>query len=72
MSAAHVASVTSLHVDGLLEPDGGTEIDRPRAEQAVGELLLALGRDIGEDGLRTRRGAWPPPSLSCSRTSPCR
>ena len=52
MSAAHGASVTALHVDGLLEPDARSEIDLPRAEQAVRELLVALGRDVGEDGLR--------------------
>ena len=53
MSAAHVAPVTPLHVDGRLER--GAEypgIDRARAERAVRDLLVALGRDVGEDGLR--------------------
>ena len=53
MSAAHVAQVTPLHVDGRLER--GAEhprIDRGGAERAVRDLLVALGRDIGEDGLR--------------------
>jgi GTP cyclohydrolase IA len=53
MSAAHVAPVAPLHVDGRLER--GIEhpgIDRVRAERAVRDLLLALGRDIGDEGLR--------------------
>lgn len=53
MSAAHVAQVTPLHVDGRLER--GAEhpgIDRARAERAVRDLLLALGRDVSDDGLR--------------------
>jgi GTP cyclohydrolase IA len=53
MSAAHVAPVAPLHVDGRLAR--GAEhpgIDRPRAERAVRDLLLALGRDIGDEGLR--------------------
>jgi GTP cyclohydrolase I len=47
-----VASVTALHVDPLLEREAAGTIDRPRAEQAVRDLLAALGRDVGEDGLR--------------------
>jgi GTP cyclohydrolase IA len=47
-----VATVTELHVDGRLERGERSEIDRPRAEQAVRDLLHALGRDVGEDGLR--------------------
>jgi GTP cyclohydrolase I len=53
MSAARVAQVTPLHVDGRLER--GAEhpgIDRPGAERAVRDLLVALGRDVGDDGLR--------------------
>ena len=53
MSAAHVAPVTALHVDARLER--GAEhpgIDRVAAERAVRDLLVALGRDVGEDGLR--------------------
>jgi GTP cyclohydrolase IA len=53
MSAAHVAQVTPLHVDGRIERgDEHPAIDRPRAEQAVRDLLAALGRDVGEEGLR--------------------
>jgi GTP cyclohydrolase IA len=53
MSAAHVAPVAPLHVDGRLEHGSGHPgIDRPRAERAVRDLLLALGRDIGDEGLR--------------------
>ena len=53
MSVAHVAQVTPLHVDGRLEC--GAEqpgIDRVGAERAVRDLLVALGRDVGEEGLR--------------------
>ena len=53
MSAAHVAQVTPLHVDGRLER--GAEhpgIDRAGAERAVRDLLVALGRDVAEEGLR--------------------
>jgi GTP cyclohydrolase I len=53
MSAAHVAQVTPLHVDGRLERAVEYPgVDRARAEQAVRELLLALGRDITDEGLR--------------------
>jgi GTP cyclohydrolase IA len=53
MSAAQVAQVTPLHVDGRLERgDEHAGIDRPRAERAVRDLLVALGRDLGDDGLR--------------------
>ena len=52
MTAAHVASVTTLHVDGLVERDEQTAIDRAGVEQAVHDLLVALGRDVGEEGLR--------------------
>ena len=53
MSAAHVAHVTPLHVDSRLERGAGHRgIDRPRAEQAVRDLLVALGRDVSQEGLR--------------------
>ena len=53
MSAAHVAPVAPLHVDGRLERGAGHPgIDRGRAERAIRDLLLALGRDIGDVGLR--------------------
>lgn len=53
MNAPHAAQVMPLHVDGRL--DRGDEhpgIDRARAEQAVRDLLLALGRDVADEGLR--------------------
>ena len=53
MSAGRVARVTALHVDGRLER--GAErpgVDRVGAERAVCDLLVALGRDVGEEGLR--------------------
>ena len=50
--SGHVASVTALHVDGRLERVEAADIDRARAEQAVRDLLAALGRDVGDDGLR--------------------
>ena len=52
MSAAHIARVPPLHVDGRLERDEDSGIDRPAAERAVRDLLVALGRDTGEEGLR--------------------
>lgn len=39
-------------VDGLLEPPEQATVSRARAERAVRELLVALGRDVGEEGLR--------------------
>jgi GTP cyclohydrolase I len=58
MSGAHVAQVTPLHVDGRLER--GAEhpgIDRAGAEQVVRDLLVALGREMSQEGLRETRGA---------------
>jgi len=53
MSAAHGAKVMALHVDGRLERgDEQLGIDPARAEQAVRDLLVALGRDAGAEGLR--------------------
>ena len=53
MNAPHVAQVTPLHVDERLERgDEHPGIDRARAEQAVRDLLLALGRDVADEGLR--------------------
>ena len=51
-AATQLARVTPLHVDGLLERDPRTGIDRAAAEQAVCDLLAALGRDATEEGLR--------------------
>jgi GTP cyclohydrolase I len=36
---------------GLAGPDAPPEIDRDAAERAVQDLLVALGRDVGEPGL---------------------
>jgi GTP cyclohydrolase I len=52
LSAAHIAQVAPLHVDGRLERDADSNVDRPAAEQAVSDLLVALGRDPGDEGLR--------------------
>lgn len=47
-----VARVTALHADGLLRRDERPAIDRPAAERAVADLLVALGHDLTEHGLR--------------------
>jgi GTP cyclohydrolase I len=46
-----LASVSPLHPDGLLSGER-PEIDLAAAERAIGDLLVALGRDPAEDGLR--------------------
>ena len=48
----HVAPVAALHSVGVVERDGQPAIDRDAAERAVRDLLVALGRDVGEPGLR--------------------
>lgn len=54
MSAAShgTAAIAALHPARLVAHDGQPAIDRPAAEQAVRDLLAALGRDTGEPGLR--------------------
>ena len=47
-----VARVTALHGDGLLRRDERPAIDAAAAERAVADLLVALGRDVTEHGLR--------------------
>jgi GTP cyclohydrolase IA len=37
--------------DGVLQRNDGPGIDRPRAEEAVRDLLVALGRDLTDHGL---------------------
>jgi GTP cyclohydrolase I len=49
---ADLARVTALHADGVLRRGGASSIDLSRAEQAVRDLLVALGRDVGDPGLR--------------------
>jgi GTP cyclohydrolase I len=46
------AAVASLHPAGLVERAERTSIDHAAAERAVRDLLVALGRDVGEPGLR--------------------
>jgi GTP cyclohydrolase IA len=46
------AAVAALHPVGLVERDGQSTINRDAAERAVRDLLRALGRDVGEPGLR--------------------
>jgi GTP cyclohydrolase I len=46
------ARVAALHADAVLERDDPQGIDLPGAERAVRDLLLALGRDVREAGLR--------------------
>jgi GTP cyclohydrolase I len=47
-----IASVTALYDDGVLQRADLSDIDLPAAEQAVRDLLLALGRDLHDPGLR--------------------
>jgi GTP cyclohydrolase I len=46
------ARVRALHVDGVLRRADPSGIDLPAAEQAVCDLLRALGRDTHEPGRR--------------------
>ncbi len=46
------ARVVALDDDGLLQCDERPRIDREAAEQAVRDLLVALGRDVSDEGLR--------------------
>jgi GTP cyclohydrolase I len=46
------ATVAALHPAGLVDRDGRPTIDELAAERAVRDLLVALGRDVGEPGLR--------------------
>ncbi len=46
------ARVRALHVDGVLQCADPSGINLPAAEQAVRDLLRALGRDTHEPGLR--------------------
>jgi GTP cyclohydrolase IA len=47
-----MARVTALHIDGVLQRADASGIDLPAAERAVRDLLVALGRDTHEPGLR--------------------
>jgi GTP cyclohydrolase I len=49
---ADMARVTALPADGVLRRGDASDIDLARAEQAVSDLLVALGRDVGDPGLR--------------------
>jgi GTP cyclohydrolase I len=54
MSTSHsaLAPVAALHDDGVLHRPAPAAIDVPAAERAIRDLLLALGRDVREPGLR--------------------
>jgi GTP cyclohydrolase I len=54
MSTSHsaLAPVAALHDDGVLHRPAPPAIDVPAAERAIRDLLLALGRDVREPGLR--------------------
>jgi GTP cyclohydrolase I len=47
-----LARVAALHAHDVLQRDDPSDIDQPAAEQAVRDLLLALGRDVRDPGLR--------------------
>lgn len=47
-----MARVAALHADAVLQRADPSGIDLPGAEQAIGDLLRALGRDNREPGLR--------------------
>ncbi|MDT7713250.1 MAG: cyclohydrolase [Pseudonocardiales bacterium] len=48
---AGTARLVALHDDGRLEHDEPPAVDLAGAELAVRDLLLSLGRDVGEPGL---------------------
>jgi GTP cyclohydrolase I len=50
--ASGATAVAGLHAVGPGDRDGRPAIDRPAAERAVRDLLVALGRDVTDDGLR--------------------
>jgi GTP cyclohydrolase I len=53
LSALHGASAADeLHPARLVEPAAIPSIDRDAAERAIHDLLVALGRDLREPGLR--------------------
>ena len=47
-----LARVAALHADGVAHNAGAADIDLAGAERAVRELLVALGRDVRDPGLR--------------------
>ena len=47
-----IARLAALHTDSVLAHADPPGIDLPATEQAVRDLLLALGRDVREPGLR--------------------
>jgi GTP cyclohydrolase I len=49
---SRIATVTALHDDGVAQRADLSRIDLPAAERAVRDLLLALGRDLHDPGLR--------------------
>jgi GTP cyclohydrolase I len=51
-SPSALAPVAALHDDGVLHRPAPPAIDVPAAERAIRDLLLALGRDVREPGLR--------------------
>jgi GTP cyclohydrolase IA len=51
-SSSGAAAVATLHPAGIVDPDARPAIDRDAARRAVRDLLVALGRDVGEPGLR--------------------
>ncbi|HEX8159442.1 MAG TPA: GTP cyclohydrolase I FolE [Solirubrobacteraceae bacterium] len=50
--ASGAAAIAALHPGGLVERHDPPAIDRDATEQAVRDLLMALGRDIRDPGLR--------------------
>ena len=49
---SRLARVAALHADDRLRRDERPRIDVEAAERAVHDLLVALGRDVSDDGLR--------------------
>jgi GTP cyclohydrolase I len=49
---SQLAPVTALHPDGRLQRSHASDIDLRAAERAVRDLLVALGRDVADEGLR--------------------
>ena len=56
LANAGIARVAALHPDGTLQHEVPAGIDLIRAELAVRDLLVALGRDV-RMGCATRRAA---------------
>jgi GTP cyclohydrolase I len=52
IQSSKLASVAELHADDVVRLKAVATIDLPGAEQAVHDLLVALGRDVADPGLR--------------------